>query len=476
MIWLYMAIFLVFYVPAARYQCHMLQLNGYKTKGHLKWLRANFPGWLYKPYLRRKAKKPLVYTWRVRRLILTLAALTAGALWAACPCMWPAMVLGAPVMLLAANLANRPWELAINYSYIWRAKRILKSMPGLTVIGITGSYGKTSVKHYLHEILSTTFNTLMTPESFNTPMGIVRTVREHLRPFHQFFVCEMGARHVGDIAELCRLAQPKHGILTAVGPQHLDTMKTIENITKTKFALPDSIPADGIVLLNTDSEIIRQRAADYKAVTYSTRDWDDSDYRARDIKTGSEGSTFFADMPGGRSLQCHTAIIGRHNVGNILAAIAMADKLGVPAEAIKKAVAGLKPVPHRLQLIKRDGLVIIDDAFNANESGVAAALETLAMFEGFKIVVTPGLVEMGAAQDEANRAFGGKIAQVADCVILMGAKQTQPIMAGLTKAGYPADKVFVAETLEQAFGRIAALDAGGRQKVALLANDLPDNF
>ncbi len=125
------------------------------------------------------------------------------------------------------------------------ARRIVQSMRNLLVIGITGSYGKTSVKHFLHTVLAQQFNVLMTPESFNTPMGVTRTVRSSLSPTHDIFIAEMGAKQTGDIKELCDLAQPKMGIITSIGPQHLETFKTLENVQATKFELVESLPADG---------------------------------------------------------------------------------------------------------------------------------------------------------------------------------------------------------------------------------------
>ena len=144
----------------------------------------------------------------------------------------------------------------ISHGYVKDARRILESMPGLTVIGITGSYGKTSTKNFLHSLLSVKYNVLMTPESYNTTMGVVRTVRERLRPTHQVFIVEMGAKNPGDIREICDLVRPKYGMITSIGEQHLETFKTLDNIIKTKFELADAIPRRDC-LLNLDNRYIR---------------------------------------------------------------------------------------------------------------------------------------------------------------------------------------------------------------------------
>jgi len=171
-------------------------------------------------------------------------------------------ILLTPLFVILVNLLNSPLERAISNWYISDAKRILREMPHLIVIGITGSYGKTSTKYFLAKLLSYKYNTLMTPGSFNTPMGVVKTVREQLRPIHDVFVCEMGAKHVGDIKELCDLVNPRYGILTAIGPQHLDTQGTMENIEKTKFELPYALPDDGTAFLSYDYDRIRNRNYD----------------------------------------------------------------------------------------------------------------------------------------------------------------------------------------------------------------------
>ena len=167
--------------------------------------------------------------------VLVVAAVACAAVWNIW--FWVAAVLGAvsPFLVLAANFLNKPIEKAINRWFINDAKRILKSCPDLTVIGVTGSYGKTSVKFILKTLLEARFNVLATPESYNTPMGVVITVRNHLRATHEVFVCEMGARHVGDIKEICDIVHPNHGIITSVGPQHLETFFTLDNVKKTKF-------------------------------------------------------------------------------------------------------------------------------------------------------------------------------------------------------------------------------------------------
>ena len=507
------AAFAVFLALNIRKSLHMFQLNSYKPATHLRWLKRNlltlipgaavavaaviafFPGnWVGALVLAwvaamgavavrpKKAKKPLVYTQRVIRQILTtlvlialaevIAWLTGGWYFAAA-----AVAALSPLLILAVFYINKPVENAINRWYVKDAERILRSCPDLTVIGVTGSYGKTSVKFILKTLLAAKYNVLATPESYNTPMGVVITVRNFLRPTHEVFVCEMGARHVGDIKELCDIVQPKYGIITSVGPQHLETFFTLDNVKKTKFELADALPEDGTVFLNGEDENIADHRVNVKnrAISYGLSDR--CDYYATDISASSRGTTFTAHTPKGETEVLTAALVGKHNVINILGAVAICCELGIPLSALKHQVRRLESVPHRLQLLpKGGGVTVIDDAYNANPTGSKAAIDALSLFDGFKVLVTPGMVELGARQEELNKAFGTYAASVCDYVVLVGKKQTAPIYEGLVEAGYPEGKIYVADGLGDAITRAYGVDAGGREKIILLENDLPDNF
>jgi UDP-N-acetylmuramoyl-tripeptide--D-alanyl-D-alanine ligase len=525
--------FLVCYAVTCLRDYHMFQLNSYRAKAQLRFFSHNFvreyllrraaafvlaaaaivapptaapptavsafgltcaalacaaQAYFNRP---RKAKKPLVCTPRVKRMFATHGLLLLAALGLAlsfCPeaalnLVLAFLLLTSPLFVLLSDGLNAPLEKAINRRYIRDAERRLEAMPRLVVIGVTGSYGKTSTKYFLHALLSSRFNTLMTPESFNTTLGVVKTVRTQLKPVHEIFVCEMGARNVGDVEEICGIVKPRHGVITAIGPQHLESFKSLENIAKTKFELADALSEDGLLFLNGDDEILRHRARP-SDVVYSVSEpaprvagGASAAYTAGDVRVSERGSSFRVAFPDGEERRFETPLLGRHNVQNILAAVAVADRLGVGRDDMAVSVARLEPVPHRLQLIRRNDLVIIDDAYNANQNGARAALETLGMFQGLKILVTPGMVELGPAQDESNRRFGMEAAAVCDRVVLVGERQTRSIREGLRLAGFPDEKTDVAESPEQAFAKIERLGPNGLgPKVVLLENDLPDNF
>ena len=496
---------------------HMLQLNTYKNLEQIPWMKKK-PGkylpnlflivWglvfiffgnpvLYilsalfslllipvnTPY--RKAKKPFVVTARVKRMFVTQGILTAAlfvGLFFVCrgePKRYAFLYIVElealyPLMTLLVNLVNRPMEKGINRWYINDAKKKLKSMPNLHKVGITGSYGKTSMKFYLSELLSSQYETLKTPESFNTPMGVVKTVRGSLKKTDRYFLCEMGARHVGDIKELTDIVHPRHGGITAIGEQHLETFRTVENIIHTKYELADALPADGLLFLNGDSANIRNNLPDRQYITYGTRE--DNDYYASDVVVSEAGTEFTVNHPAtGESVRFAMRLIGQAGVVNVTGAIAVANNFGIPLESMRVPVRKIRPVPHRMQMINRGEFTFIDDAYNSNPAGCRAALDGLAMCDGHKILVTPGMVELGSEQDRLNAEFGAQAAAVCDHIILVGENQTRPIAEGALNAGFDKSRLFIASGLDEAMNFVRAIKTD-RKKFVLLENDLPDNY
>ena len=264
----------------------------------------------------------------------------------------------------------------------------------------------------------------MTPGNFNTTLGVVRTIREKINATHEIFLCEMGARHVGDIKEICDLVKPKYGIISSIGPQHLETFFNIENVINTKFELADAIPEDGKVFLNYGNEYIKNKKCSKNIVSYGV-DINGVNYVAEDITVNAKGSSFTVKNSKGEKQEFRTKLIGRHNVENITGAIAVANELGIPMEELVHAVKTLEAVPHRLELIRGNNATIIDDAYNSNPVGAKMALDTLNCFDGCKIIITPGMVELGAKQDECNGEFGRQMTKVCDYIVLVGKEQTK---------------------------------------------------
>lgn len=442
----------------------------------------------------RQAKKPLVYTPRVKRMLITTGVvyvlavviavlgckLAGNVLWdngkavIICAILLSAIFALIPLLVLLVNLINRPIEKGVNQHYINDAARILKEMPNLTIIGVTGSYGKTSVKYFLSKLLSTQFSVLHTPGNFNTTLGVVRTIREQMKSFHEIFICEMGAREVGDIKEICDLVHPQYGIITSIGPQHLQSFHSIENVIGTKFELADAVPAEGKVFLNYDNEYIRNHKIDKQIVSYGVSE-ENVTYRAYDVSVSKEGSAFKMKDREGKEYEFHTRLVGNHNVQNIAGAIAVANTLGIPMEKLIYPVKQLESVPHRLQLLKQGNRTILDDSYNSNKNGFKAALDTLAMFEDLRILMTPGMVELGEKQYDENKEVGVYAADKCDYAVLVGKEQTKPIQDGMLEAGFAQNKMIVVDNLQEAFQMVNAIP-GEKQKVILIENDLPDNY
>ena len=370
---------------------------------------------------------------------------------------------------------NKPIEGSIRKGFCRKAKHKLKEIPGLKVVGITGSYGKTSTKYIVNTILSQKYNTLMTPESYNTTMGVVRTINEKLTSMHQLFVCEMGAKYVGDIKEITDIVNPTYGLVTAIGPQHLDTFKNLDNVRKTKLELVDSLPDDeGIAFLNWEDENIRNSRITKKSVKFGLTP--EADYYAENIEITERGSSFDVVIPGKEAIRIKTKLLGNLNILNIVGAVAIADKLGLTADEIKMGAKYIRPVPHRLELKQNpNGSIIIDDAYNSNTKGAKMALEVLKSFEHKKrILITPGIVDLGDKAVEINQELGRNAADSADFIILVGAQQTVPIYNGIREKGYPESNVYIAKNLQEALSKMNEILT--RDSVVLLENDLPDNY
>lgn len=438
-----------------------------------------------------KYKKPLVFTKRVWRILSTMSMLTVVIVLALSyffknadimtilymqSVALLALFVGSHIVVLFANTILSPVEKSINRKYYNEAAKILSQMPDLKIIGITGSYGKTSTKHYLHRILSEKYDVLMTPGSFNTTLGVIRTVREHLKPYNEVFIVEMGAKQPGDIKEICDLVHPSIGIVTAVGEQHLESFKTVENVQRTKFELVDSLPADGLAVVNDDFQYVANRKVNnVKCIRYAVNATGETAFTVKNIKYDEFGTTFTV-VHGEYELLLRTKLVGECNISNLTAAVIVALKLGVPEEKIRYAVEKIEQVEHRLNLKRTPGgVTIIDDAFNSNPTGSAMAMDVLARFDqGQRIVITPGMIELGERQFELNKSLGGKIAVCADVAIIVGEYNRESLVSGAIEAGMDESKIKPVASFKDAQQLLSTIVRKG--DTVLYENDLPDTF
>jgi len=511
-----------------RFSLHMLQLEGYKTDEYLTWLHARlldvgvrvshgigvalvavawFAGlddgggalvlvaWAMafassRRYRRDRPKKPLAATPRLKRLAVTSVfasllvaaasalastALGASGLAAGLTSLLMVDVL-APWMTWLAGIAMKPVERRNHNAFIRSARAKLAVRPDLSIVGITGSYGKTSVKFAVREILSQRFPVLATPGSYNTPMGICRVVNDQLGDDHRWLVLEMGIRHPGDMAELCAIAQPDVAVITSVGMAHLETMGSIERIADEKGSLLSFIRPGGLAILNGDDERVRtMRAPDgIRTKLVSARGTATADLRATDVLYDTNG-VHFTVSDEMEQVSFTARLLGEHNILNILLALAVGREAGLSLRQMRHAVARMQPVAHRLELRVENGLNILDDAFNSNPVGARSAVDVLSRFSGGqRIVVTPGMVELGERETEENRAWGRFMASRVDHVVLVGPERTRPIAEGLVEEGLDRDRIEVVRTLYDARDWLRSHTGPG--DTVLYENDLPDQY
>jgi len=438
-----------------------------------------------KLFTEKKAKKPFVITGRVKRLyvvlfiVMTLVSVAeyflvrmtilAGFRLS----LWPLLL---PLVVALAGLLAWPIEKLISECYFRDARRKLLASKDLIRIGITGSYGKTSVKHVLGTILSEKFTTLITPASFNTPMGVSRTIREKLTPSYQVFVGEMGARHVGDIKEMCRLVKPVIGVITSVGPQHLETFKTIQRVAKTKYELIQALPEDGRSYFYDDGSFCKEM---YENTTIDKTlcgtDETTSDVWYSDVSVSQSGCSFILHIRDKGSIPCQTRLLGQHNISNIMLAAAVANDLGLSLRQIARGIEKLQPVKNRLELMTNPGgFTIINDAFNSNPVGAKAALDVLSQFPQRRIIITPGMVELGNDEEKYNREFGKQIAGAADIAIIIGKNRATPILEGLREGGFAEENMYRVDSLDDSTRLLHTIVKP--TDTVLYENDLPDHY
>jgi UDP-N-acetylmuramoyl-tripeptide--D-alanyl-D-alanine ligase len=442
-------------------------------------------------------KKQLVYTPRILRILATAAFLSAalaagvalafllGPLWLA-GVLAVAVSLGVtaivPGLLVAANTLNAPLETAVRRRFLRSARRRMEQFDPL-VIAVAGSYGKTSTKHILARLLEQYGPTLATPKSFNTLLGVSRTINDVLEARHRTFIVEMDAYGPGEIAAICELVRPRHALVTSVGPQHLERFGTMERIGA---ALDETVAALGeggfavVYVGDGASSALADRAvaAGHEVIRYGIAGSAQRlDVVAENVQITGSGSRFTWRWPGGGvSHDIVLPLLGRHQVLNVSAALATVHRLGLPLQPALSALPSLQPVDHRLQPVPTgNAITVIDDSYNANPVGVHNGLEVLAQLDArARILVTPGLVELGAMEDEENRRYGEHAARVCDHVIVMDARPARALRDGLRAGGMADDRVHVVRTLAEATAVIGRVAVAG--DAVLFANDLPDTY
>ena len=458
------------------------------------------------------AKVKLAFTARLKRFI-TVFAIIAAILSAGLSVMYPPLFALAPIFpgivaFLFAAIITSPIEKRRNARFVTAAKTVLAARADLIKIGVTGSYGKTTAKNLLSAFLSKEYSTCVTPGNFNTPMGIALTVRDELLADDEVFVAEMGARYRGDIRELCDIVSPSIAVITAIGTQHLETFGSEENLLVTKNELIEALPADGVAIFNGDNDgaiKLYDRCAKRRLISGSDEEavqklyalFSTGDRRAKcktaagvkpteeEVKTLSRFDAFYGDICyaargmeftlvlNGRAARITTALLGAHVPSMIAECALTANYLGISLEKIKFAASEVKAVAHRLELLYNGDDVIIDDAYNGNEAGAQNALEVLSKFSPrIRVLITPGIVELGEHGEAANARIGELAAVSCDYAIFVGGNASA-LARGAKSAGMNVDNVTEVRDLDGAVEKLKTIKG---EKAVLFENDLPDNY
>lgn len=509
----------------------MLQLTGYKLNGYLRWFKETKYSYISRlfmlsflslaamlmtnvlladffvvPVLKfvgilfyilfsslfitnlftAKQKTPLKYTKRMTRLvvvyfilILIFSILIEILGFMFIPYLSYGLIGIIPIMLplfvFLAYYITYPIEKLISNSYVKKAKKKLESIKNIQVIGITGSYGKTSVKNILKTLLSEKYKVCASPSSYNTPLGLAKTILQNLNSDNEIFIAEMGAKQRFDIKELCEMVKPKIAIITGIGNQHLLTFGSVDNIIKTKSELAEYVSNNhGKIFVNIESDGAKKLVNNFKdAIKVSIKD-NKTDLFVKDIKTTKDGSKFSLCF-NNEVVECKTILLGDHNISNILLAATVAINLGLTLKEIQEGIEKLVTIPHRLEIVKSSSTyTILDDAYNSSVEGSKASLDVLSKFDGKKFVITPGLVELGTEQFNSNFEFGMDMAKVCDYVIVDSVINYDAISSGLIFGGFDEKNIIQVANLTQAVQMLNTLASSN--DVVLFENDLPDNY
>ena len=381
-----------------------------------------------------------------------------------------------PLLLIAANILLLPFESRIQGQYKAEAVARLNEYAPYTV-GITGSYGKTGAKAVLAELLTQCLGPTYWPrQGINTIMGITRSIRETLTPFHRYAVIEMGAYHIGSIKRLCDFTPPQAALVTSVGIMHLERFGSAENVYHAKSEIAQAVPADGVLVCNGDSPNARRMAKEHpkaKTLLYGLdRSAGHLDTYASQVQFSPEGTSFVIHTHDHEIKAC-TPLLGRPALLNILGAYTMACALGAEPHYAAACLANLTPVDNRLVYDKQPFISYLRDAYNSNPIGFAAALEVLQNLPATRrILMTPGMIELGDAQYEENRRAASLATDVADLVLVVGTTNRQAILDGLQQKAYAPEKTIIVDSRDEAFEYIR--DNGQKGDLILLENDLGD--
>lgn len=460
---------------------YMLQSTEYQIGPYLAWFwRTNdFSSVMYRRTLHRtKAARLLLLALRVCMGLQLFAGLLLLALWFFADlrgglAFGSALVISTPVVW--AHLLVLPLVLGRIFivgprqrRLIHASKKIFADFPG-TKIAVAGSYGKTSMKELLLTILSEGRQVKATPANKNVSISHAQFAQK-ITGQEDILIIEYGEGEPGDVARFAQITQPSCAIITGIAAAHLDKYKTVHNAGKDIFSVANYLPADAI-FVNAESP----EAKPFVKPTYNLySEAGVLDWKIKDVQINIEG-THFTMYRKGESLELHSKLLGRHQVGPLALAAALAVEFGLSHEQIKRSMIRTKPFEHRMEPYQLAGAWIIDDSYNGNLEGIRAGTKLLEELSGKrKIYVTPGLVDQGEESPIIHQQMGKLIAQAApDIVVLMQHSVTSDIQKGLQDAGYKGQLIVSDDPLEF-YNNLQLFVAHG--DLVMLQNDWPDNY
>ena len=435
-----------------KYYLLILQLEAYKLPRFLRWLRNNSTKLLRPSF---EQGQP-VWTGKARRLqYLSYGVIVVVALLLFYFCdentatvLTLLLIWQSYLPLLIALLLIQPVE-KFNRVLVKRSiSQTVQALPTVTVVGITGSFGKTSTKLILAQLLS---RTLVTPRSYNTLFGIYGVIRYELHKRYRSFVCEMGAYRRGDIREFCQLVRPQIGVLVGINETHLERFKSIENTITAKFEILQNLRKDGVGIVNLDNDYIfnnlDRATCRLVGVTVEGRTTPKCEkiLSAKNIRIEDGIAHFDLLIPdSGVVEQFATPLLGQGHLRNALLAIAVALELGEEITDLKERFKSFSQLPRRLEYRLASGINILDNSFSSNPDSFKESLNVLASFGSQKILVTPGIVELGAASVPIHEQLGRLAGSIADEIVLVGSSEkVEALKRGALSAGFVESSISI---------------------------------
>lgn len=440
----------------------------------IAWLFLELAGYLYK-YFKKQYRRPK-RTAKAYLIVLVAVALEVGIFFATGEFMAVLLLacLRFAVTSAVVGLFALPTKL-IKQAYIIRATKKLSRYRELKIVGVTGSYGKTTVKNFLEQILSAKFRVIATPKNINTEIGIAKFILNADFSQADIFVVEMGAYNLGEIKLICEMVRPKIGILTAINEQHLSLFGSIKNTQQAKYELLNALPADGLAITNADNSYCRELLGELKVRVKTFGQ--NSEYKptglVKNLETGPDGSINFTFVANSEELKISASVVGEHNALNIAPCILVAKELGMDDSEIADQARKLKLPQGTLQVFNYGESLILDDSYNSNPEGFSAALKVLGKFpaELKKIVITRGMLELGDRSAELHQKIGKEIAGVADELVIISADSEADLNDGVAGSSLQVQTKYGAEDLLEYVKTLKDVKA-----VVLLENRVPDKI